>query len=109
MRAVQSSRNHTKVAILENKSNIRIPCRVELANIKVLRRKTAEEKTESDDNRSYHINSDKIFKTLGYKPKRSIDDAVRDLCKAIKEGKVPNSFDDDIYFNVKRLLNRQAK
>lgn len=66
-------------------------------------------KTESDDNRSYHINSDKIFKTLGYKPKRSIDDAVRDLCKAIKEGKVPNSFDDDIYFNVKRLLNRQAK
>lgn len=66
-------------------------------------------KTESDDNRSYHINSDKIFRTLGYKPKYSIDDAVRGLCKAFKEGKILNSFDNDIYYNVKRLLNRQAK
>ena len=65
-------------------------------------------RTESDDNRSYHINSDKIYRILGYKPKRTIDDAVKDLCEAFKEGKIPNSFDDDIYFNVKRLLNHRA-
>ena len=65
-------------------------------------------KTESNDTRSYHINSDKINKVLGYKPSRSIQKAVRDLCKAFKEDKIPNSFDDDIYFNVKRLLNQQA-
>ena len=65
-------------------------------------------RTESNDNRSYHINSDKITNVLGYKPSRSIQKAVRDLCKAFKEDKIPNSFDDDIYFNVKRLLNRQA-
>ena len=65
-------------------------------------------RTESNDNRSYHINSDKITRVLGYKPSLSIADAVRDLCKAFKEDKVPDSFDDDIYFNVKRLLNKQA-
>jgi len=59
--------------------------------------------TPSDDIRSYHINSDKIARVIGFKPKHSIEDAVRDLCKAFKARKLPNSFDDDIYFNVKRM------
>jgi nucleoside-diphosphate-sugar epimerase len=61
--------------------------------------------TESDDKRSYHINSDKIKDKLNFVPKKKIEDAVRDLCKAFKNGKLPNSFDDDIYFNVKRMKN----
>ena len=59
--------------------------------------------TPSDDLRSYHINSDKIARVIGFKPKYSIEDAARDLCKAFKANKLPNSFDDDIYFNVKRM------
>ena len=59
--------------------------------------------TESDDLRSYHINSDKIKRCIGFEPKHSVEDAVRDLCKAFKAGKVPNSMTDDIYYNVKRL------
>lgn len=59
--------------------------------------------TPSDDIRSYHINSDKIARVIGFKPKYSIEDAARDLCKAFKAGKLPKSFDDDIYFNVKRM------
>ena len=59
--------------------------------------------TESNDPRSYHINSDKIFKALGFRPKHSVEDAVRDLCKAFKQGKLPNSFDDDRYYNVKTM------
>ncbi len=59
--------------------------------------------TESDDKRSYHINSDKIQKELGFKPSRTIEDAVRDLCAAFRDGKLPNSFDDENYFNVKKL------
>jgi nucleoside-diphosphate-sugar epimerase len=59
--------------------------------------------TESDDKRSYHINSDKIQKELGFAPRRTIEDAVRDLCAAFKDGKLPNSFDDENYFNVKKL------
>lgn len=61
------------------------------------------ETTTSDDMRSYHVSSAKIQRVLGYKPKRTIEDAVRDLCKAFKAGKLPNSFDDEIYFNVKML------
>ncbi len=59
--------------------------------------------TESDDKRSYRVNSDKIKDILGFSATHSIEDAVRDLCKAFKAGKLPNSFDDNIYFNVKRM------
>ena len=59
--------------------------------------------TPTDDIRSYHINSDKIERVIGFKPKHSIEDAARDLCRAFKANKLPNSFDDDVYFNVKRM------
>ena len=66
-------------------------------------------KTPSNDNRSYHINSDKIFHKLGYKPSYSIETAIRDLCQAFKDEKLPDSFDNDFYFNVQRLKRIQAK
>lgn len=66
-------------------------------------------RTESDDNRSYHINSDKIKKVLGFSPKRSIEIAIKDLCEAFKKNKIIDSFDNDLYFNVKRLQKIQAK
>ena len=59
--------------------------------------------TPTDDIRSYHINSDKIARVLGFRPKRTIEDAVRDLCVAFKAGNLPGSLDDDRYFNVKRM------
>ena len=59
--------------------------------------------TPTDDIRSYHINSDKIARVIGFKPKHTIEDAVRDLCKAFKAGKLPNYMTDDIYYNVKRM------
>jgi nucleoside-diphosphate-sugar epimerase len=58
---------------------------------------------ESDDKRSYHINSDKIRRELGFVPRRSIENAVRDLCNAFKQNLLPNSFDDENYYNVRRL------
>jgi nucleoside-diphosphate-sugar epimerase len=64
--------------------------------------------TPTDDIRSYHINSDKIARVLGFRPKCSIEDAVRDLCKAFKAGKLPNSMTDDLYFNVKRMKILEA-
>jgi nucleoside-diphosphate-sugar epimerase len=64
--------------------------------------------TPSDDKRSYHINSDKIRRVLGYAPKHTIEEAVGDLCAAFKRGKLPNSMADDIYFNVRRMKNLQA-
>lgn len=65
--------------------------------------------TPSNDNRSYHVNSEKIHRVLGFQPKRTIQDAVRDLCRAFKAGKLANSFDDDWYYNVRTMKKIEAK
>ncbi|MEN3369766.1 MAG: hypothetical protein V7609_1909 [Verrucomicrobiota bacterium] len=59
--------------------------------------------TSSDDNRSYHVSSRKIAEKLGWKPKRTIEDAVRDLCRAFKEGKFADSMSSDNYVNVRAV------
>ena len=64
--------------------------------------------TPSNDLRSYHINSDKIYRVLGFKPKRSVEDAVRDLCQAFKQGQVPDSLSDERYFNVRTMKSIKA-
>ncbi|HEV2097970.1 MAG TPA: SDR family oxidoreductase [Stellaceae bacterium] len=64
--------------------------------------------TPTDDIRSYHINSDKIKRVLGFVPQYTVEDAVRDLCRAFREGKIPDSMDDDYYFNVRRLKRLKA-
>ena len=64
--------------------------------------------TPSDDLRSYHINSDKVTNMLGFRPKRSIEDAMRDLCTAFKAGKIPNSMTDDDYYNVRTLKKNKV-
>ena len=57
----------------------------------------------SNDMRSYHVSSKKIAEKLGFVPKRKVEDAVRDICLAFKAGLLPNSLEDDNYFNVKTL------
>jgi len=64
--------------------------------------------TPTDDIRSYHVNSDKIQRVLGFTAKRNVEDAIRDLCRAFKEGKLPNSMQDTFYFNVRRLKELKA-
>jgi nucleoside-diphosphate-sugar epimerase len=61
------------------------------------------ETTPSNDNRSYHVSSAKIAKKLGYKPRRNVEDAVRDLVRAFKAGKLPDSLNDPYYFNIKMM------
>ncbi len=61
------------------------------------------ETTTSDDLRSYHVSSAKIKRQLGWVPKRSVEDAIVDLCEAFRANKLPNSLTDTRYFNVKRL------
>ena len=57
----------------------------------------------TNDLRSYHISSDKILRELGWGPKHTIQDAVRDLVKAFKAGKVPNAMTDPRYYNIKTM------
>lgn len=65
------------------------------------------ETSPSNDLRSYHVSSSKIAQQLGYVPRRSIEDAVRDLCQAFTAGRCPNSLTDDRYINV-RMIKRWA-
>ena len=64
--------------------------------------------TPTDDIRSYHINSDKIQRVIGFKPSHTIDDAVRDLCRAFKAGRLDDSMTNDGYYNVKTLQKLNA-
>ncbi len=63
----------------------------------------------TDDNRSYHISSKKIAEKLGFIPQHTIRDAVEGIRKAFEENKLPNSLQDERYFNIKRMqsLNLQ--
>jgi len=61
----------------------------------------------TNDNRSYHISSEKIKRELGFTPKRTIKDAVQSLKEAFDAGKVPNSFDDPRYYNIKTMKNKE--
>ena len=65
--------------------------------------------TPTNDMRSYHVNSDKVKRVLGYEPKRSIEDAVRDLARAFRNHLLPHSFDDDCYYNVRTMKKLGAK
>jgi nucleoside-diphosphate-sugar epimerase len=67
------------------------------------------DETESNDNRSYHINSEKIKKILNFEPKLTIEDAVNDLCKQFKLRTIKNSLDNDIFYNVRTLKKINAK
>ena len=57
----------------------------------------------TDDNRSYHVSSQKIKQDLGFEAKHSIKEAVADLKLAFDNGKIPNSMDDKRYYNIKTM------
>lgn len=57
----------------------------------------------TDDNRSYHISSEKIRRELGFEPRRTIEDGIHDLCRALYEGKIPNPMTDIRYYNIKTM------
>lgn len=58
---------------------------------------------KSNDLRSYHINSDKIKDELNFKPKKTIEDAVKEICDAFKQNKYESPLENIDYFNVKKI------
>lgn len=59
--------------------------------------------TRTDDIRSYRISSAKIERELGYVPKRTIQDAVGDLCEAFEANRFHDPMSDSRYYNIKRM------
>jgi len=57
----------------------------------------------TNDLRSYHVNSEKIQRELGWAPKRTVEDAIKDLVKGFQAGSIPNSMTDPRYYNIKTM------
>tara|TARA_B110000495_G_C22451826_1_gene282211 strand:- start:44 stop:346 length:303 start_codon:yes stop_codon:yes gene_type:complete len=62
--------------------------------------------TESNDPRSYRINSDKLLAS-GFKPRRNVQYAIKEICEKYEEGLL---IDEDRFYNLKwmqtKILNR---
>ena len=65
--------------------------------------------TKSDDNRSYHVSSEKIKEVLGFETKYTVKDAVLDLKNAFEKKLLTNTFNDEFFFNIKRMNNINLK
>lgn len=57
----------------------------------------------TNDNRSYQVSSGKIAREFGFKPRHTVEDAIRDLKAAFEAGKVPNPMTDIRYYNIKTM------
>jgi nucleoside-diphosphate-sugar epimerase len=62
----------------------------------------------STDNRSYHINSEKIFHALGFRPKRTVEDAIRDLCIRFESGQFKDALSNPWYTNILQLIEKKV-
>ncbi len=65
--------------------------------------------TKTDDNRSYHVSSQKIKEILGFETKFSVKDAVLDLKNAFEKKLLIDTFKDEFFFNIKRMNNIKLK
>ena len=66
-------------------------------------------KVPTDDNRSYHISSEKIKNKIGFENKYTISDAVKEIIYAMDSKLLQNSLDDEMYFNIKRMKSINLK
>ena len=60
---------------------------------------------ESNDPRSYRINSDKLL-TTGFAPKKSVEDAIREICEKHNKGALKN---EDRFHNLKWMQTTVLK
>ena len=67
------------------------------------------EKIPTDDNRSYHVSSQKIKDILNFEAKFTIQDAIKDLKEAFDKKKLLNSLEDPKYFNIKKMQEIELK
>jgi nucleoside-diphosphate-sugar epimerase len=67
------------------------------------------ETSPSNDLRSYHVSSNKIAERLGYVPRRTIEDAIRDLCRAFRDGRFSDSLANERYVNVRMTKRMTSK
>jgi len=61
--------------------------------------------TESNDPRSYRVNSDKLLAT-GYRPKKTVENAIQDIIERYRSGELK---DEERYYNLKWMQREVLK
>ncbi len=61
--------------------------------------------TESNDPRSYRVNSDKLL-AAGYRPRKTVEDAIKDIVGKYRSGRLK---DEDRYYNLKWMQREVLK
>ena len=82
-----------------------------LANIvsENIKKKVSIKYVKSEDNRSYHISSDKVTNKIGFKTNFTIENAVIELRKAFERNKLKDPLNNEMYFNIKRMKSINLK
>ena len=65
--------------------------------------------TKSDDNRSYHVSSQKIKDILNFETQFTVQDAVLDLKSAFEQKLLINTFNNEFFYNIKRMNSIQLQ
>ena len=63
----------------------------------------------SDDQRSYHISSNKIKHNLNFRTNYDIEDGILDLIKAFDKNLFTDTLNNEMYFNIKRMKSINLK
>lgn len=63
----------------------------------------------TNDTRSYHVNTDKMKKVLGFECKYDIEDAIKSLIEAYNKGLIVDGINNPLYYNVKRMKEINLK
>ena len=61
--------------------------------------------TESNDPRSYRVNSDKLLAT-GFRPKKTVNDAIREIIQRQRSGEIK---DEERFYNLKWMQREVLK
>ncbi|MCP4713020.1 MAG: NAD(P)-dependent oxidoreductase, partial [Planctomycetes bacterium] len=59
--------------------------------------------TDTNDLRSYRIDSSLVYERLGFKPRRTLEDAVEDLKRAFGSQLLCDSFENPQYYNIRAM------
>jgi len=63
----------------------------------------------TDDNRSYHVSSERIRREFGFVPQRTIGQAVADLNGAFADGRLPDAMTDSRYYNIRVMQEARLR
>jgi len=63
----------------------------------------------TDDNRSYHVSSEKIKKELGFISNYNITDAIKSIKDAFDKNLIKDSMNNSFYYNIKRMKDLKLK